>query len=215
MQRLIIVGAGSLGREVAVYASQCPDFQVPVLFLDDTGARPDIAGLSLPQPEPIEHWQPSQGDRVIVALGDPENRLSLAQRLHDLGALFAPPLVHPLAWPAPGIQPGPGCVIAPFVTIGTGASLGAHVLANTHAAIGHDARVGDGSTLGPHSVLNGWVETGRCVLIGSGAVVTARCQIGNHGRVAAGSVVYTHVGPGLTASGNPARAFPMPAAVGK
>lgn len=210
MKRLVIAGAGGLGREVALYASQCQDFQIPVAFLDDTGTRPDIRGFDLPAPTPIDTWNPRTGDVVVVALGNPEDRISVINRLRDRGASFAPPIVHPLAWVAPDVRPGPGCIITPFTTIGTGAWLGAHVVVNTHAGIGHDARIGDVTTLGPHSVINGWAEIGSGVLVGSGTVITPRCRIGDNSRVAAGSVVYTSVGPGLTASGNPARAMPVP-----
>ncbi|MBC7906123.1 MAG: NeuD/PglB/VioB family sugar acetyltransferase [Rhodospirillaceae bacterium] len=204
--QLLIVGAGGFGREVAAYAAEAHAAGLlafpPTGFLDD--GAPDLHGCPLPVLGTIRDHQPRDGQRLILAIGDPAARARLAAQLSARGARFAT-LVHPRAYVAGNAVLGQGCIIAPFASVAPHAVLAEHVLVNTHAAIGHDCRLGEASTLSPHTVLNGWVRLDREVLLGSGAVVTPHAAIGARSRIAAAAVVYGDIGPDMLALGNPAR----------
>lgn len=208
---IIVVGAGGLGREVAGYALDAIaagriDGAVRG-FLDDTDADPAAFGVPFPVLGAIDLYCPAPGDRVVVAVGAPEDRMAIAHRLHLRGARFIS-VVHPLAWVARPVELGEGCVVAPFATVGLNARLGPHCLINTHAGIGHDAHLGAGVVISPHAVVNGGAWLGDRVLVGSGAVVTPRRRIGSDARISAGSVIQSDVAAGATLWGNPARPLP-------
>ncbi|MGE4279581.1 MAG: NeuD/PglB/VioB family sugar acetyltransferase [Magnetospirillum sp.] len=201
----VIAGAGGLGREVAVYAGDC-GLRVRG-FLDDTEADPRAFGLDIPVLSAIDAYVPEPHDCVLVAVGDPADRVAVATRLTLRGADFGV-LIHPLAYVAEPSVLGPGCIVGPFATIGVNARLGAHCLINTHAGIGHDAQLGDGCVISPHAVINGFAALGTRVMVGSSAVVTPGCVVGDGAKISAGSVVLTEVAAGATVWGNPARALP-------
>ncbi|HLO76881.1 MAG TPA: NeuD/PglB/VioB family sugar acetyltransferase [Magnetospirillum sp.] len=208
---IVVVGAGGLGREVAVYvrdAIAAGTLRADLRgFLDDTDADPAALGVDVPVLGPIDAYRPLPGDGVVIAVGDPAARRALADRLAARGARFVA-LVHPLAYVAQAAAVADGAIVAPFATIGTGARLGAHCLINTHAGIGHDAVVGECCAVSPHAVINGGARLGQGVMIGSGAVVVPRLKIGDGAQVAAGAVVLSDVAAGVMVWGNPAR--PMP-----
>jgi len=213
--RLIIAGAGGLGREIAGYARDAlaaGRLRAELAgFLDDTDADPAAFGLGLPVLGTIDNFRPQERDRLVVAVGAPADRAAIARRLEGHGARFIT-ILHPLAWVAEPSRIEEGCVIAPFATIGMNARLGRHCLINTHAGIGHDAELGACTVVSPHGVLNGRVRTGERVLIGSAAVVTPGRAIGDDAQVSAGAVVQGDVSGGATVWGNPARPLPQPKA---
>lgn len=211
---LHIAGAGGFGREVAAYAAEIiAAGRLPARlggFLDDTDACPAAFGCAVPVVATIDGWRPGPSDRVVVAVGDPEQRRDVAHRLARSGARFVT-LVHPSAWVAANARLGQGCIVAPLAAVAPHAELGDHVVVNVQAGVGHDVRLGAFSVLSPHAVLNGFVTVAEAVLVGSAAVVTARLSLGAGARISAGSVVYADVPPGATAHGNPARVARLPA----
>lgn len=206
--RLIIAGAGGLGREVWTYAHDAiAAGRLPGAvagFIDDT--NPDLRpfGLHHALLGTIADYDPQPDEAVVIAIGLPANRAMVAGKLEARGARFAS-VIHPLAWVAPSATLGDGCIVAPFATVGPWARLGKHVLVNTHVGVGHDSTIGEASELSPHAVLNGWTSLGARAFVGSGAVVTERQSVGTDAKVAAGAVVYSAVPDGATALGNPAR----------
>lgn len=208
---IIIAGAGGLGREVAGYvldaiAAGRLDGALKG-FLDDTDADPTRFGLAFPVLGPIDRYRPDPADRVVVAVGSPEDRAAVARRLEARGARFVS-VIHPLAWVAQPSRLDDGCIVAPFASIGMNARLGRHCLINTHVGIGHDASLGACSVVSPHAVVNGGACLGDAVLVGSGAVITPRRVIGDGAKISAGAVIQSDVAAGLTLWGNPARPLP-------
>lgn len=209
--RILIAGAGGLGREVLAYALDAIDAGTltgeVAGFLDDT--EPDLSpfGLTVPIVGSIVDYAPRADERVIVAIGDPQGRSAVVDKLHQRGAAFAT-LVHPRAWIGRNATVAEGAIIAPFATIGPWARLHPHALINTHAGVGHDAVIGQGAVLSPHAVVNGGVSLGPRAFLGTNAAVMAHQTIAADAKIAAGAVVYTCVPEGATALGNPARIMP-------
>ncbi|TAN61573.1 MAG: acetyltransferase [Magnetospirillum sp.] len=208
---LIIAGAGGLGREVAGYALDAiaaGRIRAELRgFLDDTDTDPTTFGLPFPVLGRIDDYRPAANERVVVAVGSPNDRMAVVGRLQRHGARFVS-IIHPLAWVAQPSRLEEGCIVAPFATVGMSAHIGPHCLINTHVGIGHDVRLGAGSVLSPHAVVNGGACLGERVLVGSGAVITPRRTIGDGARISAGSVIQSDVAAGLTLWGNPARPLP-------
>lgn len=211
---LTIVGAGGFGREVLAYARDVAratgTFRIAGFLDDDPNALQghhalqgrdagaavigDIASLT-----------PGEGDRFVLAVGEPRVRRALALALAARGVrddAFVS-IVHPTAYVAGELAPG--CVIAPFAFVGPGATLGRHAVLNTYASAGHDARLGDCAVLSPYAVVNGNVVLEEGVFLGTHATVVPGKRVGAWSKLGAGAVALGDLEPGTLAMGNPAK----------
>jgi sugar O-acyltransferase (sialic acid O-acetyltransferase NeuD family) len=187
--RIVVVGAGGLGRCVAQYLEDARAAGAPEQFagfLDDrTNAstqrpRDGLAIVGTPD-------QPPTGavDRSIVAVASPEARRQLAERVAAAGGRFQS-FVHPRAYVAPSARLGIGCVVGPLAFIGPYAELGEHVFVNAHAFVDHDTRIGPFSYLAPHSVIGGHATLGERVFLEPHALVEHGVHVPTCMRVRAG-----------------------------
>lgn len=204
MSSLIIVGAGGFGLEVAAYAedmARASKSGVSIKgFLDDTKpAGATHAGY--PALGPTDRIIPDC--LYILAVGAPESRRALAEKLAAKGARFTS-IIHPAAHIAATAKIGAGTVIAPFSFVGPEAQIGEHCALNIYASAGHESRMGDYCVLSPYATIHGASVLENGVFMGSHACVTAKMQIGASARIAAGSVVYQNIPAGARVMGNPA-----------
>jgi sugar O-acyltransferase (sialic acid O-acetyltransferase NeuD family) len=214
MKRLIIVGAGAFGREALQWALDVPaaarDWE-PVGFLDNRSDALQGFDLSVGIIGTATDYQIQPDDRFICAIGDSKVRLEVCRQLEARGAEFVT-LIHPTAVVAPTAQIAPGGIVCPYAIVSVNSVVGRHVALNVQAVVGHDAQVADGCTLSPHSGINGFVVLGEGAFLGSHGAVLPSVQVGEYGKVAAGSVAFADVAPHTTVVGVPARAM-MPARV--
>lgn len=205
MKKLVIIGAGGFGLEVAAYAEDCGEWVVEG-FLDDTKPVGSFhAGYPIlgPTTRPLD-----PAASYVLAVGWPEHRHKLAAIYEELGARFAS-LIHPRAYVSSSAILGLGCIVAPFAFIGPAARLGRQVLVNVHAVIGHEAQVGDYAVLSPLAGVHGAARLAMEVFMGSGGQIARGVTVGARSRVAAGAVVYGDIPPDQMALGNPARHGPL------
>ena len=137
---------------------------------------------------------------AIIAIGDNRVRQQLAQRL-DLEWIT---VIHPFSWLHPEIRLGSGTVVCAGALVQVGAQIGAHVILNNRAGVGHDARVGDYAHISV-AHLGGGASAGEGALLGMGSVVLPRVTVGDWATVGAGATVTSDVRPGTTVVGSPAR----------
>lgn len=210
--RLIIVGAGGCGREVAQIASDMIDAgRAPWTiagFLDD---NPDaLAGSACGYPVlgGVADWQPAPDERFVLAIGTPATRALIAAQLAAKGAQFAS-VIHPSSRVAPSATVGVGVVIYPYTYVSVDVVLGDHVQINMHNAVGHDARIGDYSVLSSFCDVTGYVRLGERVLLGSHVTIAPGLSIGDDALVGLGSVVVAPVRAGKHVFGNPAKTLKL------
>jgi sugar O-acyltransferase (sialic acid O-acetyltransferase NeuD family) len=153
-ERLIIVGARGLGRQLASFIAEESAFEI-LGFLDDATVEPKP---SFPILGNVETWQVSKGEVYLVALGDPKWRRHYVDLLKAKGAQFAT-YISSRAIVGKDVQMGEGTMVCPGAIVTTNVSLGQHVLLNIATSISHDCRVGDFVTVSP-----GARATGNCVL---------------------------------------------------
>ena len=211
---IVLVGAGGFGREVLQYVEDAlrdsPEYLVKGFLDDNEGYEGDTVG-SVPVLGDTSSYDIRPTDRVIVTIGNPVDRLKVARRLEARHASFLT-IVHPRAYVADSATLGPGCVVAPFATIGAEAAVGAHSFLTFAASVAHHATVGSACGFSPYSVANGGSVLGDAVFLGTHAVVNPYQKVGGGSKIAAGAVVYHDVPPGVMAVGNPARVRPLWAA---
>jgi len=142
---------------------------------------------------------------VCVVLFTPGHRRRAFDAARARGFNTDATLVDPTSIVARRVSIGSGTFVNAGCVIAAGATLGARVVVNRSASIGHHARLEDYVSIGPGVVLAGSVIVERGATLGAGAVVLPEVRIGANAVVAAGSVVREAVAPNTLVGGNPAR----------
>ena len=193
-RRVIIVGAGGFGREVLQWASDAWPEQAAWIagFLSADPAALDGHTTRLPILGDPDTFAPLPGDGFLLAIGIPQVRRQVAERLTHRGANFLT-LVHPTAIVAATATVGAGSVICPQAVVSDAAWLGRCVLVNYHASLGHDAKAGDYTVFSPYATLGGGAIVEADVFLGLHATVGPRVRIGAGTKVSANSAALVSV----------------------
>ncbi|AMR28821.1 hypothetical protein A0257_18115 [Hymenobacter psoromatis] len=206
---LVIVGAGGLGREIAVLVAQLNEagsnWDLQGFYDDKVPATPTVSGLPYlgtvadlaAAPTPLA---------VAVALGSSTGRAAVVGRLTSARLSF-PALVHPqVALRAhQRISLGAGCLIQRGCILTCDITLGRFVLLNLGCTVGHDAVLEDFCSLMPHANVGGGAHLETGVYLGTNATVIHQVRVGARTTVGAGAVVVRHLPAGCTAVGVPAK----------
>lgn len=211
MQKLIIIGAGGHGKEVAWTVAQLNALQprFELLGYCDDGLYPGTLVLGVPVLGGIESVAASLAADFgyICAVGRNKIRPVLIARAEAVG--WRPvSVVHPSAVVSPDADIGAGTFLAPGTYVGPHAVLGAHCIVNFHASIGHDAVLGDHVQVCPGARVSGNVRLGAGVFLGSNAVVAPGVTMGDWSKLSACSFAAIPIPAGFTAFGVPARLMP-------
>lgn len=204
-ERIIIYGAGGLGREILSLIRALPEFEV-IGFIDDSLSRgTEVKGIRVLGGEEVLHGFDGKVN-VVLAFGDPVAKSMRAKGL-DRRHLQCPPLVHPSAilQDRDSIRLDAGCVIGAGSILTTDIHIGEHALVNINCTIGHDTRIGRCCSIMPGVNIAGEVVVGNGVLIGSGASVINRIVVGDRSTVGMGAVVINDVLAGNVVVGVPAK----------
>lgn len=210
-KNLIIIGAGSFGREVrdlaagieVVLGDACPWHLSG--FLDDRS----ISNVGIPVLGAPGTYQPKDADIFVCALGDPAHRAKYASVLRDRGGQFAV-LVEPSAKIGAQTALGSGCIVGPFCVISCNVEAGEDTVFTSHVTVGHDVRFGRCCHVGAYAFLGGGAIVGENVTIHPHASILPGVRIGDGATIGAGSVVMRSVPSGATVFGVPAMPVAKP-----
>lgn len=197
--KLVIVGAGDLGREVCAWF---PSANI-IGFLDS-----DTNALIGPESPPIigspDQYQPKPDEVYICTIANPKVRLSVCRDMESKGAHFVS-LVHPTALIAPGSSIGAGCILLPNTIIDINTKVGDFVIFYFRSGIGHDANVGDACLLLSNSVVGSRCILEHCVTVSTLSFTNTGIHVGEHATIGANSFAAKSVPAYATALGVPAR----------
>jgi sugar O-acyltransferase (sialic acid O-acetyltransferase NeuD family) len=209
MKRVVIIGAGSHGREVSEilsHRSQQGDKVLTLGFVDDD---PDLRNQMIDGLPVLGDW--SWFDRVdrseiavICASGFSETRRRMVERATRCGLEFAN-AVSPVAYVSPHAMIGKGVVIYQKGIACRGAMIGDHSVINSGAIVSHDTELGRYSTLNPGVNLAGNVTIGEGCYLGIGCSVIQGIKVGAWTTIGAGAAVIRDLPEGVTAVGVPAK----------
>lgn len=113
--------------------------------------------------------------------------------------------VHPMAYVAPSVQLGAGCIIMPNVSMSPGTKLGKGCLMMAGAMMGHDNVVGDFCHIAAQAAVGSYLQIGKGVHIGLNATIRENLTIGDFATLGAGAVLTKNIGEGEIWAGNPAK----------
>ncbi len=207
MKKIVIIGSGGHGREVAEILQQqaAQDKNIVVQgFLDENKERHGQLIDGLPVLGDWDWIAEKQELAVICAVGTPAIARLLVQRALALNLTFAN-AISPHAHISPRATLGQGLVIFPHVVINTGALIGSYATLNLAATVSHDTKIGDYCNINPGVHLAGNVTIGEGCYLGMGAHVIQGKSIGAGTIIGAGAIVNRDLPANVTAVGVPVR----------
>lgn len=202
--RIAIFGTGGMGREaydIISRAYESAPNAPEIVFVVD---RPNGPILGIPT---IDSDDLLPDDKLLLAVGSSQARRDLSERFSDRA--FAT-VVASSAIVSPSAEMGEGSIICEQAVVNNSAKIGKHFQANVFSQVSHDCIIGNYVTLSPRASVNGCVEIGDDVFVGSAAVIRngspeRRLKIGKGATIGMGAVVTKDVSEGATVVGNPAR----------
>jgi sugar O-acyltransferase (sialic acid O-acetyltransferase NeuD family) len=211
-ERVLILGAGGLGREMFSFAERHPECGSKWVlggFLDDNPNALANSGHPAPIIGSIKDYRPKPGDILLHGLGNPKFRARVVAELSGRGARFMT-FIHPTAQVGRNVRLGEGVVLLAWVVLTCDIQIGAHTVFLSFSGAGHDSQTGECCQISGGCDIMGYVKLGSRVLMGSGSRILPKVQVGDDSIVGAGSVVMLRVKPGSSVFGQPAKPLLQP-----
>lgn len=210
MKSVVIVGAGGFAREVLeifkAHNKISKDYDILGFVDDDTELHgkvinncPVLGGLDW-----IKEHSDGYSLGCVCAIGTPETRKRVVERLQDIGIDFCN-AIHPSVIICDFVELGQDVIIQAGSILAVNSKIGDHVHINFDATIGHDAIIGSYCTIAPGAHINGEDHFGQGVDVGTGATFLQQVSIGSWSTIGAGAVVTTDIPEKVVAVGVPAK----------
>ena len=194
--KLIILGAGDLGREIRFAAQDCNidiishSFET-IAFVDDDEIKigTELEGVPVISFDDIEKYF---NDKIyfICGTGSPCSRKNMTEKLLGKFAVasFAK-VVHKSVVVMPNVIIQEGVYIAPNTTIATGSIVGQHVAINQNVSLGHDCILDEFVVISPGCILSGRTHVGENTFLGSNVTTYPQIEVGINCDISAATVL--------------------------
>ncbi len=208
MKKIVLFGAGGLGKEVANMIEQINKreltYELLGYIVEKKYFKPDTYVNELPVLGD-EQWLLQNKDVYCCCTIANVHQKARIQDFFSVQGIKFETIIDVTAHVAPYTSVGDGCIIYPYVLVSSNVTIDQGVLLNSYVTIGHDTYIGKYSTVQPATGISGNVKIGEKVSIGGHAFIVPNKKIGNEAVVAAGSVVFANVKANSTVLGNPAK----------
>lgn len=205
MKKVVILGAGGLGRQVLAQLQMDHSLGLDWLvegFIDERGPEVVSEALYYPWLGCPETFAPKAEHLFVAAIGDTASREAQVQLLLEKQANFIAIRTRCLLGARTSFGP---TFFGYDVTTGVDCTIGAYGFIDQQAMIGHDVTLGDYVHIGPRALLAGNVTVHKGATVHSGAMISRGITVGEGAVVGMGAVVFKDVPAGATVMGNPAR----------
>lgn len=206
MKKLIIIGAGGMGRTIYSNALESVGYGEKFVikgFIDDNLNALDQFENYPPIIGTISDYQPMQDDVFVSSIGG-ESRKPCMEEIIRRGGEFIE-LIHNTARLYTNAKIGKGNFIGAYSVIGNDATVGDYNMIQSYTVIGHDAVIGNWNRIDTHVTCVGGIVVEDEVNIHTGAIISHNVRVETGAHVGAGSFVIRKVKAGTTVFGNPAR----------
>jgi sugar O-acyltransferase (sialic acid O-acetyltransferase NeuD family) len=207
MKDLILIGAGSFGREIYSWLGNCHGFNDQWRFkgfidndikrLEKYGRSKEIIGL-------INEYQPQENDVFLCTIAEQKYRKQYTLFYETKNAQFVS-IFHKSSYINQESKIGIGVFVSPFCIISCDVKIGNHVLFNSYADVGHDVIIDDYCHINSFSLLGGFSHICEGATVHPNSVVLPGKKVGKNSIVGAGSIVIKNVPSNVTVFGAPAK----------
>lgn len=207
-QKLLIIGAGSVGKFVAYNINQFTESFEIIGFLDDDTSKHNsvIAGYRvLGSVEKLAEFS-GKGIALVWGIAFPTVKKKLFDQYQNLSFDF-PNFIARHAWISEAVTFGKGSIIYPGTTINYETEIDDFVVINMNCSIGHNCKIQSFTSLAPGVNLGGNTNIGDCVEIGIGASTLQSTSIGNNATVGGQAMVVSNVAQSDVVVGVPAKSI--------
>lgn len=204
VQKVVIVGAGGLGRELFSYLSLEPEKYDVIGFIDDNLNALDGYKYPVGIIDSISAYERVKDVKLLNAVMSPVAKEKIVNQLKNRNHIFIS-YVSPQSVIGCNVSFGEGCVITPNCIVTADVSVGDFVFLNTGTTLGHDVSIEDFVSINGKVEICGNVAIGSFCLIGGRAIILPGKTIVAGTMVGAGSVVVANIRKPMTVFGNPAK----------
>lgn len=206
MKKLIIIGAGGMGRTFYDMARESVGFGSEYTikgFIDDNTAALDGFENYPPMLGTISGYVPKEDEVFVCSIGGGSRRKCMEEIIAKGGSFLT--MIHKTVRLGTNVEVGEGTVVGAFTTIGADAKVGKYNLIQSYTVVGHDSRIGDWNRIDTHVTLVGGTIVEDETDIHTSAMISHKVVVESNSRVAACSFVIRRVKSGTTVMGNPAK----------
>lgn len=206
MKKLIIIGAGSVGKFIAYNIDSFQDSFSVVGFVDDDATKQGqiISGFPVLGSLDLLKEYSGKGYAVVVGIAFPKIKNKIIDRFKDLDFEY-PNFISNNAWLSSEVSVGIGSILYPGVSINYETTIGDFVVMNMNCAIGHNATIADFSSLAPGVNLGGYTSIGKRTDMGIGAATKQFITIGSDCVIGGQAMVVVNIKDNTTVKGIPAK----------
>lgn len=203
MKKIVIVGAGGFGKEVAGMAKRC-GYEV-LGFLDGTPEKQNTKVMGYDVLGPLEQADQYIDHEFLIAIGNPRSRKKIIDLyFNDENFKFAT-LVDPSAIVGEQVLIGSGSMICAGAILTVDIEIGSHTIININSTVGHDVRIKNYVTIAPNASISGNVLLNDLVEIGTNATIREKLSINKGAMIGMGAVLTKDVEENHVMIGNPAK----------
>lgn len=207
-QKLLIIGAGSVGKFIAYNINQFSQSFDIIGFLDDDASKQNTTVAGFPVLGLTDKLQEFSGKGIAIVWGIafPSVKKKLFDKYKNLSFDF-PNFIAKEAWVSEAVTFGKGCIIYPGTAINYETSIEDFVVINMNCSLGHNCSVKSFSSLAPGVNLGGNTSIGNCVEMGIGSSTVQGITIDDNASVGGQAMVITNVNKGEMVVGIPAKSI--------
>lgn len=206
MKKLVIIGAGGMGRTIynnALESVGYPEKFVVKGFIDDNLNALDGFPNYPPLIGTIKDYVPQENDVFVSSIGGASRRPCMEEIIRRGGEFME--LIHQTARVYTNAKLGKGNFIGAYTVIGNDAEIGDYNMIQSYTVIGHDAKIGSWNRIDTHVTCVGGIVIEDDVNIHTSAVISHKVVVETGAHVGALSFVIRKVKAGTTVMGIPAK----------
>lgn len=205
---LVVFGSGGFGREVMWMIETNPELTEKYNILGYVDDSTEKKGCEINGRVVVGNTDTllsaESETAVVIAVGDPDLRKSIYEKLKINNNLFFPTVISADARVSDYVKMGQGSIICCNTIITVNIEIGDFFISNLDCTVGHDAVIGNFVTLNPSVNVSGNVTVKDGTDIGTGTNIIQGKTIGSDVIIGAGSVVVKDIPDSCTAVGVPA-----------
>lgn len=207
VKKVVIIGAGGFGREIAEICKVQYLHSRDVHFIGYLDDDKSLYGKEFNGDKVLgglDHFVNPKKIHFSCGIGDPKIRKRVTERAIKLG--YKPvTLIHPSVVICTGIKIGKGVVIQAGSKIAVNSIIDNYVHINFNCSIGHDVHLGEYTTISPLCAVSGFTDIGDGCFLGSGAITFPEIKIGKWSKLGAGSIATKDLKSYTVNIGSPSR----------